>query len=934
MRTSFLHSIFLTAHSRRTLFLAFLGWLLSLDAGLAQDHPNIVVIVADDLGYGDVGFNGCPDIPTPNINAIAANGVLCTNGYVTEPFCAPSRAALLTGRYQARFGFDSGPNEDNPNPLLGLALTESILPQYLKQAGYVSGIIGKWHLGFSSLMWPTARGFDEFVGFPFGISNYYNVNLYRGTVKFFNRTYLTDEFTQEAVSFINNHATQPFFLYLAYNTPHNPYDTPPSVYMQRVSYITDPDRQLYAAMICALDDGVGQVIQTLSANNILDNTLVFFLSDNGAPDWNSFDGTRQSNLPLRGYKLDMLEGGIRVPFAVQWPARLAGNSVYSGMVSSLDIVPTVAAATGITLPSDRSFDGVDVMPYLTGEQTSPERTFYWRFFGLGSTGPLDAFNTIWAVRSGPLKLVVERAKDTLPPALYDLSTDIGETTNLASTEPDEVATLQSLYNQWQLIAVPALWQKDSDNHLLPLVLAGDWNGYNINDTSSPWSFSEIYCPDPVGTPDAYNWLTSTIHVSSAGGDTTPGVHSFNIVAAHNLMTQWGGTTINIDNITQVSAVNSSKLGPPNTVTFDDGSYYSVRLIDTDDQSRPGVPMSLAFMKTSAPPVSISRTGQSPLYPTSGQPIVVSIATSQPKSPEERVYLRWSNDWFITSNIIEAMPSGDGVTYSATIPPQPPATTCFYSVLTSTADLNGYTASGSIDTLTLAMNGTFNALATPTPTPTPSPTPTPTSTPTPTPTSTPTSTPTPTPTPTLTPTPTPTATPNPTPTITKQPADATVSEGLTAKFKVTASGNPPLTFQWRKNGTDIAGATKASYTTPPTILDDNGSLYSVNVNNNGGSILSRDALLTVVPNNVPPTITTQPANKTVKAGRTAKFSVTASGSIPLSYQWHKNGSDIPGATKASYTTPPTTSEDSGSLFSVTVSNSFGSVLSDDAVLTVH
>src|SRR5262249_19143369 len=152
-------------------------------------------------------------------------------GYVTEPFCAPSRAALLTGRYQARYGFDSGPREEeNPNPTQGLPLTESTLPQYLKQAGYVSGAIGKWHLGYSSSQWPTARGFDEFVGFPFGISNYYNTNLYRGTVKFFDTTYLTDEFTSEAVSFINNHAAQPFFLYLAYNTPHNPYDTPPAVY--------------------------------------------------------------------------------------------------------------------------------------------------------------------------------------------------------------------------------------------------------------------------------------------------------------------------------------------------------------------------------------------------------------------------------------------------------------------------------------------------------------------------------------------------------------------------------------------------------------------------------------------------------------------------------------------------------------------------------
>ena len=463
----------------------------------AQENgpPNIVIILADDLGYGDVGFNGCSDIPTPNIDALAANGALCTDGYVTHPFCAPSRAALLTGRHQARYGFDSGPPEDNDNPGLGLPFSEIILPQLLKPAGYVSAAIGKWHLGFAQDMLPLQRGFDHFVGFPVAASHYYNVFLYNDNTRFFDTQYLTDEFTQEAVSFINAHVSQPFFLYLAYNAVHNPYDTPPDQYMQRVSYITDPDRRLYAAMVVALDDGVGQVVQTLAANNILNNTLIIFLSDNGAPE-SAFTGTRQSNLPLRGYKLDMLEGGIRVPFAVQWPARLNGQSSYHGMVSSLDIVPTVAAAAGVALPTDRDYDGMDIMPYLTGQQISPDRTFYWRWFGLGSTGPPGALNTIWAVRNDSLKLVVDRAMDTQPPALYDLSTDIGETTDLSLQQPAQVAALQTLYNQWQRIAVPALWQKDSDKRLLPLVLAGDWNGFNITDHGPPWSFTRITAPDP------------------------------------------------------------------------------------------------------------------------------------------------------------------------------------------------------------------------------------------------------------------------------------------------------------------------------------------------------------------------------------------------------------------------------------------------------
>jgi arylsulfatase A-like enzyme len=791
---------------------------------------------------------------------------------------------LLTGRYQARFGFDTGPNEDNPNPLLGLPLTETILPQYLKSAGYVSGMIGKWHLGKPSFMFPTLRGFDEFVGFLDGDSIYYNADLYRGYTRFREKTYLTDAFTGEAVSFINNHAAEPFFLYLAYNAPHDPYQTPPDIYMQRVSYIPDPDRRLYAAMVCALDDGVGQVVQTLTANNILNNTLIFFLSDNGAPYWNSFDGTLQSNAPLRGYKLDMFDGGIRVPFAVQWPARIAPHTLYNGIVSSLDIVPTVAAATGISLPADRIFDGLDIMPYLTGEQSAPDRTLYWRWFGLGDTGPLGAFNPIWAVRSGPLKLVVSRAQDTLPPALFDLSQDIGEMTNLADEKPDLVASLSNLHKQWELIALPALWQKDSDNQLLPLVLAGDWNDFNINDTNFPWVFSHTPSPNRIGTPDAYNWLTSTIHVSSSGGDTTPGTHLFNIVADGNFKTQWGGTTINIDGITQVTSYSLNELAPPNSITFQDGYYYSVRLVDTDAQPRPHAFMPLSVMKTSAPPVSIIRTGQSPPEAIPGEPIVVTMTTSEPKSPEERVYLRWSNDWFITSHIIEATAGGDGVTYSATIPPQPAAITCYYTVLTSTADLNPLTTSGFIDELTLAVNGTFSALAIPTPT------------------------------------------------IVKQPADTKVADGQIAKFQASASGDAPLTYQWRKNGIDIPGATKAVYVSPATTLSDNGALFSAKVTNNRAIIVSRDALLTVQPN--PPTIVTEPVDKTVRAGRSTKFSVTASGSVPLAYQWHKDGIDIPGATKATYKTPPTTSGDNGALFSVTVSNSAGSILSRDATLTVR
>jgi hypothetical protein len=385
------------------------------------------------------------------------------------------------------------------------------------------------------------------------------------------------------------------------------------------------------------------------------------------------------------------------------------------MVSSLDIVPTVAAAAGVALPTDRAYDGMDIMPYLTGQQISPDRTFCWRWFGLGPDGPLGALNTIWGVRHGSLKLVVEGAKDTQPPALYDLSTDIGETADLSLQQPDQVAALQALYNQWQRIAVPALWQKDSDQLFLPLVLAGDWNGFNIRELVPPWSFTIITAPDPVGTPDAYNWLTTTIHVATSGGDTTPGTHQFVLVGRESYAMQWGGATIGIDGVTQIPSFSGTQLGPTNTIALENDFYYSMRVVDTLDQTRPGIGMSLAVMKTSAPPVTISRTGQDPEYPTSSNPITVTMTTNQPRSVEERVYLRWSNDWFITSHIMEASPGDDGLTYTATIPPQPDGNSCFYTVLTSTVDLTGYTGSRIIDDLTLAVNGIFNALPTlPTP----------------------------------------------------------------------------------------------------------------------------------------------------------------------------------------------------------------------------
>lgn len=763
----------------------------SLGTALAQTtRPNIVVILADDLGYGDVGFNGCADIPTPNMNSIAANGVLCTNGYVTEPFCSPSRAALLTGRYQQRYGYDFGPTVGATNPRLGLPMTETILPQLLKPAGYVCGAIGKWHLGYVPELYPTRRGFDEFFGFLDAGSHYYNAELFRDETPLVEPQYLTDAFTREGVDFINRHAAEPFFLYLAYNAVHKPYDAPPQIYLDRVSYITDPNRKRYAAMTVALDDGVGQVLAALQANNLLQNTLVFFLSDNGAPIDAASDGDISNNAPLRGYKSNVLEGGVRIPFAVQWTGQLPTGVVFNDPVSSLDIVTTVADVAGVPLPLDRVYDGLDILPYLRGDQASPVRTLFWRFPGLGPDSP-DHRNTIWAVRSGPLKLIVERAKDSKPPALYNLDSDIGELQDLAAVQPQDVSALTALYGQWNLDTFPTIFRSNDDNTLLPLVLAGDWNGFNKDDLNPPWNLTKVSAPDLQGTPDAYDWLTNTIHVTPSGGDTNPGQHSFSLIGTGAYSVQWGGVPINIDGVTAIPYFSGNGLGPLNTITFDEG-YYSFRILDLPQPQ--GNPMYLAVLKTSAPPVTPSRTAQTPANPTPFDSIKVKIATSAPKSAEEHIYVRISTDSFVTSQMIEAV--GSGRSYSAIIPPQPAGSLVLYTIMTSTADLTSNSTSDVIDRLTLATTNVFNAI------------------------------------------------PPILPFITQQPADTTVRAGTIAKFRVKAGGTNPLAYQWKKNGTNIPDATSDSYKTPPTTTEDNGAVFTVLVSDRAGSVLSNGAMLTV------------------------------------------------------------------------------------------
>ncbi len=411
--------------------------------------PNILLIVADDLGYADIGVNGCPDVPTPHIDSIAKNGVRFTNGYVSGPYCSPTRAGLMTGRYQQRFGHEFNPGPaGNADPEFGLPLTETTLPARLKELGYATGMVGKWHLGFEPKFHPMKRGFDEYFGFLGGAHSYLenadNFNqIMRGTEPVKEVSYLTDMFGDEAVAFIERQKAKPWFLYLPFNADHSPMHAKEQ-YLAKFAHIEDPLRRKFAAMHAALDDNIGRVLETLRKHKLEENTLIFFVSDNGGPTNNN--GSR--NAPLRGFKAQTWEGGIRVPFLAQWKGRLPAGKVYEQPVIQLDILPTVLAATGAEAKAEWKLDGVNLLPYLTGKQKgAPHAALYWRF------------GQQIAVRMGDWKLVKApganaaqgefRTKASTEGAhLYNLANDVGEQNNLAENEAGKLKQLAAAWDKW------------------------------------------------------------------------------------------------------------------------------------------------------------------------------------------------------------------------------------------------------------------------------------------------------------------------------------------------------------------------------------------------------------------------------------------------------------------------------------------------------
>lgn len=434
--------------------------------------PNVVLIFADDLGIGDVGVYGSEVINTPHIDALAASGIRFSQGYVSHPVCSPSRAGLLTGRYQQRHGWEFNPASRDTTA--GMSLAETTFADAMKARGYATAMVGKWHLGYEGGHHPISRGFDDYFGVLAGASIFVNTTLpgvefigerenrrsfpyqvYAGREPVEVDEYLTYRFTREATNFIERNPSEPFLLYLSHTTPHTPLQATKQ-YLDRYRHIEDKATRIYAAMVSSLDDSVGTIVRTLKKIGQYDNTLIVFLSDNGCA---GYIGQACSNAPHAGFKRYHQEGGIRVPFVMSWPDKLPGGKIYDHPVISLDLLATFTAAAG---SEQTTQDSVNLLPYLTGEKTgSPHDYLYWR------AGPTQA------IRDERWKLIKYKrvhltssdlgSDGRLPPPpegwsldtpdgyvtlLYDLPNDPGETTNLAATHPEVVARLELEHARW------------------------------------------------------------------------------------------------------------------------------------------------------------------------------------------------------------------------------------------------------------------------------------------------------------------------------------------------------------------------------------------------------------------------------------------------------------------------------------------------------
>lgn len=411
---------------------------------LAGGKPNILIIYIDDMGWGQPGVYGGTLAPTPNMDRIADNGVRFTDAYVSSPICSPSRVGLLTGRYQARSGHDSN-TEGKNEPAKSLVLSEKLFPQYMKEAGYTTGIVGKWHVGASDPFLPAARGFDYAYGSVGNLG--FDAPFFEGreTLPQPDESPITSPlFAEEACAFMEAHRNEPWFLYLSFNAVHSPHTASPE-YLERFRDLRPKWKRPYAALVAEMDDAIGTVMEKLDELGLEKNTLVFCLSDNGG----AASAAEQGG--LRGEKWFVWEGGIRVSFMAQWPGRIPAGKVISEPVIQLDILPTALAAADAQPDPNIPLDGINLLPLLEGsaDHLAP-RELFWRF------------GVQYAVRKENWKLV--KAGLDEPVMLVDLETDLGETTDLSTAHPEKAAELQSLWDTWNATMQPPRWEDPRWNH--------------------------------------------------------------------------------------------------------------------------------------------------------------------------------------------------------------------------------------------------------------------------------------------------------------------------------------------------------------------------------------------------------------------------------------------------------------------------------------
>jgi uncharacterized sulfatase len=433
-------------------------------------RPNILVILADDLGYATTGVytNGKSKVQTPNIDKIAEDGTKFTDAYVTASVCGPSRSGLLTGRYQQRFGiYANFDTQRGP----GVPGSEKVMGTYFKEAGYRTAAIGKWHIGVKEKgQHPIDRGFDKYYGFNSAQTDYFNSPiLYDGKTKVKKHDYLTFQFTDEAVKFIeeDKKGEKPFFMYLAYNAVHGPNQAPKEYVAKYTAKGFDKRVATQLAMVDALDEGVGKVLKTLKDEGMEENTLVFFLSDNGGlPAW-----YKGSNSPWRGFKREQWEGGYHVQFLMKWPGKIPKATERKEMVYSLDILTTSLAAANIKKPKRIKLDGENIMSLFDGKKKTPlHKSLFWAGSHVERSGGAhkkkakdlayrkDDAPAAWTVRSGKWKLV--QMTEFGEAQLFDLENDPTETTNLADSNKDLVKKLREEFGEWfQDMTTPIAWNK-------------------------------------------------------------------------------------------------------------------------------------------------------------------------------------------------------------------------------------------------------------------------------------------------------------------------------------------------------------------------------------------------------------------------------------------------------------------------------------------